>query len=254
MLEGQSKAPGSPVGELTLDSAASVFENLLSEEEDTQSRDPKPAKSATAQANEDDEPEPKGEESDPDEQSDPEPESGEDDEDSGEDDEDSSAVVPQPPRMHRVKIDGVEHEVTEEELHKGYSRNADYTRKTQELAEQRKAQAAEFEAVRVERQEYAAKLKELYDALKSQAPEEPNWDKLAAEHPDEFPRVHAQWQIYKDRLAAVAAEGQRAQQKVAEDTHKAYQAQMVEESKKLVEAVPAWKDEKVRKADKGKLI
>ena len=43
------------------------------------------------------------------------------------------------PATYRVKVDGEEVEVTLDELQKGYSRTQDYTRKTQALAEQRKA-------------------------------------------------------------------------------------------------------------------
>ena len=42
------------------------------------------------------------------------------------------------PRTYTVKIDGRDTEVTEDELLSGYSRQADYTRKSQVLAEQRK--------------------------------------------------------------------------------------------------------------------
>ena len=42
-------------------------------------------------------------------------------------------------RTFKVKVDGEEVEVPEDELLKGYSRTQDYTRKTQQLAEQRKA-------------------------------------------------------------------------------------------------------------------
>ena len=38
------------------------------------------------------------------------------------------------PQVFAVKVNGEELEVTEDELVKGYSRNRDYTRKTQELA------------------------------------------------------------------------------------------------------------------------
>lgn len=51
-------------------------------------------------------------------------------------------------RYVRVKVDGVDEEVPLSEALKGYSRNADYTRKTQELAQQR--QQAEY-ALAVER-------------------------------------------------------------------------------------------------------
>lgn len=55
-------------------------------------------------------------------------------------DEDTDSKSGNPSESHyKVKIGGKEQEVTLEELTKGYMRQADYTRKTQELAERRKA-------------------------------------------------------------------------------------------------------------------
>ena len=46
--------------------------------------------------------------------------------------------VPQEPgEMYTIKIDGVEEQVTLEELQNGYQRHSDYTRKTQEVAAER---------------------------------------------------------------------------------------------------------------------
>ena len=64
-----------------------------------------------------------------------------------EEEEESQPTV----RTFKVKVDGEEVEVPEDELLKGYSRTQDYTRKTQQLAEQRKAAESEFEQVRKER-------------------------------------------------------------------------------------------------------
>ena len=58
-------------------------------------------------------------------------EESETEEDDSSDDVDSSEVT--------LKVDGEEITVTMDELKKGYSRQSDYTKKTQELAEQRKA-------------------------------------------------------------------------------------------------------------------
>jgi hypothetical protein len=46
-------------------------------------------------------------------------------------------VQSDPPRIHRLTLNGVEVEATDEELISGYMRQQDYTRKTQTLAEQR---------------------------------------------------------------------------------------------------------------------
>jgi hypothetical protein len=46
-------------------------------------------------------------------------------------------VIQEPVGDYTVKIDGAEHQVTLDELQQGYQRQADYTRKTQELASER---------------------------------------------------------------------------------------------------------------------
>ena len=52
---------------------------------------------------------------------------------------------------YTVKVDGEEVEVNLDELRNGYQRQADYTRKSQSLAEQRKAYEANLQAVQQER-------------------------------------------------------------------------------------------------------
>ena len=59
-----------------------------------------------------------------------------DDEEDGEEETEVEEVEEQP--VYRVTVDGEEIEVTQDELINGYSRQQDYTRKTQELANQRK--------------------------------------------------------------------------------------------------------------------
>lgn len=81
-----------------------------------------------------------------------------DDPESSEDDDDLFPVV----------VDGEELEVTYEELTSGYQRQADYTRKTMELAEARKTFTAEREQAR---QQQAARLMEMDRWLDAPAPD-----------------------------------------------------------------------------------
>ena len=71
-------------------------------------------------------------------------------EDDGDYEVDEEEEQPETPRYY-VKIDGEEQEVTLEELRNGYQRQADYTRKSQALAEQRKAYEANLQAITSER-------------------------------------------------------------------------------------------------------
>jgi hypothetical protein len=56
-------------------------------------------------------------------------------------------------KIHKLKVDGVERDFTEAELYENASKGLDYTKKTQELAEERKA---------------VAKMKEFVDYVQSQ--------------------------------------------------------------------------------------
>jgi len=67
----------------------------------------------------------------------------------------------EPRQRYKVKASGEEVEVELDELIKGYQQGTDYTKKSQALAEQRKAIEAErghLEQVKQERQAYAQKL------------------------------------------------------------------------------------------------
>ena len=68
-------------------------------------------------------------------------------------DEEVSEIETSP--SYTVKIDGEEVEVNLDELRNGYQQQADYTRKSQSLAEQRKAYEANLQAVQQEREQYA---------------------------------------------------------------------------------------------------
>jgi len=92
--------------------------------------------------------------------------------------EESEEVAPKP--RYKVKAAGEEIEVDEDELIKGYQQGVDYTKKSQALAEQRKALEAErshLEQVKQERMAYAQKLKAL-DSFLSQQNQGVNLDVL----------------------------------------------------------------------------
>ena len=63
-----------------------------------------------------------------------EDESEEEEDDEGADESEAEEEV-----LYAVNVNGEEHEISLDELLKGYSRQSDYTRKTQELSEQRKS-------------------------------------------------------------------------------------------------------------------
>ena len=162
--------------------------------------------------------------------------------------------APQSGQTFRVKVDGEEVEVPLEELLKGYSRTADYTRKTQAIAEARRQAEAEAAAAREERQRYAQTLEALDAQLRSLQPPEIDWNRLYQENPVEWVR---QREIQRTRQEQAAwLESQRnalAQKQAAEEQLE--QAKTLEaERGKLLEVLPDWRDPEKARAEKAKIV
>lgn len=229
---------------LTPDSAAKVFEGLLSAD---------PEYSETREETQPEEEQPEVVEGEPE----PELEEPTDDQPATDEEVDEPQEEldeePAQPRTFKVKVDGQEVEVPEDELLKGYSRTADYTRKTQELAAQRKAQENEFEAVKQERQRYATDLQRLEAMLDSQV-QEPDWDKLRKENPEAFADTWADWDRFQKQRSAIKAEREEATRKVAADQAESFTRTIEGEKSKLLEALPAWNDADVAKKERAELV
>jgi hypothetical protein len=169
-----------------------------------------------------------------------EAEDGAGDEPPAEDDEDDEPTPALTTR--KVVVDGEELEVTEEELVKGYSRTADYTRKTQKLAEERRAFETELVAVTEERKRYADVVTKLEQRLEQESPE-PDWAELRATlEPGEFAAQWAEWGQHKEKLEKVKAEAARARELAMQSEAERMTQHLLSERQKLVEKVPEWKD------------
>jgi hypothetical protein len=157
------------------------------------------------------------------------------------------------PQVYTVKVDGVEQEVTLEELQRGYSRQQDYTRKTQELSHERKtleqqqAELAQRDAV------YSQLLPKMEAQIMGDIENEPDWAKLSEEDPIAYVREKQVWDQKKEKLQAVQAEQQRLQQEAAVKQQEQVQ-QMVEfGQQKLLELIPEWSDEKIANKEKSEI-
>lgn len=157
-------------------------------------------------------------------------------------DEDSDEEQPTP-RTLKVKVDGIEQELPEDEVVKGYSRHADYTRKTQQLAEERKRFESEVVTpLRAERQEYLAALDALASFLPVQG-REPDWDRLAAELPaEEFKQQFAEYKTGQARLQKLADQRERVVQRAIEDEQRTLKVRIADEFEKLKGAIPEFAD------------
>ena len=158
------------------------------------------------------------------------------------------------PEVFTVKVDGKEVEVTLEELQKGYSRNQDYTRKTQQVAEARKAAEAELQAIRAEREQYAQLLGALSEQVKTAADPKIDWDRLYQEDPIEWVRQREVMRENQEKAAAIQSEQQRLAQLSQQEQAQQRQALLAQEQEALVAAIPEWKDAKKAQAEKAMLV
>lgn len=148
------------------------------------------------------------------------------------------------PQRFTVKVDGAEHEVTLDELLNGYQRDADYRRKTQTLADERRG----IQAERERQQQITARLIQEHQRLAGNDTEtEPDWAKLAREDPIEYVQQKAAWD------AKQTAKEQRRQQADALANRQRLQVAQ-EEAVKLRQAVPEWADGEKFKADYTALV
>lgn len=142
-----------------------------------------------------------------------------------------------------VKIDGKTQQIPLKEAIAGYQRNADYSRKTAALAEERRMFEAEKEQVVVERSRYGQRLSELEAQLAQFAPQEPNWEELHREDPINYPIIRDQWRDYKERLAQTQAERARLEQRMMVEEQQRLKMMVDEGLKFLKDQNPEWRDE-----------
>jgi phosphoribosylpyrophosphate synthetase len=173
------------------------------------------------------------------------------------DEEETQEEVEAAPELYKVIIDGEEVEVSLDELQKGYSRQSDYTRKTQQLAQQRK----EAEALQ---QDYAQRVQQLNQFAQQiqQQPDIPEpawtadpqaWERLRHEDPVQFV---LEKDAARDRQLARQERAQQMQYLQSEQQQLQQQqfAQHLDgQRQQLNELIPAWSDKETAKAEKAEL-
>jgi hypothetical protein len=146
----------------------------------------------------------------------------------------------QPKPRYKVKASGEEVEVELDELIKGYQQGTDYTKKSQALAEQRKAIEAErqhLEYVKQERQAYAQKLQAL-DSFLTQQHQSVDLEVLKETDPIGYAVAVAEQSQREKQLAVVRNEQQRIAQQQQSEQQASLQNHLRQESEKLVSLIP----------------
>ena len=177
--------------------------------------------------------------------------------DEGEDTQGDEAEEQEQADLYTVKVNGQEIQVTLDELLSGYSRQSDYTRKSQEIAERRKAVEALEQEIAAEREQYAALLPQMRAQLQQQLQAEPNWDKLYEQNPVEALKLERQWKAAKQQreqqIQAVEAEQQRVAAARQRQMQSQVQKQLEAEQARLPELIPEWKNPETAKKEAAEI-
>ena len=154
--------------------------------------------------------------------------------------------------LYKVVVDGQEQEVTLDELTKGYSRQSDYTRKTEKLSQDRKSveeKNAEYtrlnEEAKIKRDQYENQLQVLSQQLQT-TEQNVDMDRLYQEDPAEYVKQKAEQDRRKELLQASEQEQNRIRAEKQQESDKVYSQYLDNERKLLADKLPIYGDK-----DKG---
>lgn len=182
-----------------------------------------------------------------DDESESEDEGDEDDEEDDEDDSDEDDDKSEPKELDpetkvKVKVNGEESEVTLKELRDGYSRTQDYTRKTQQAAQERRELEAQREEVLQQRQQWSQLLENLKPRVEAQLSgrSEEDWAKLKAEDELTYYEERDKERATQQRIQAIKQEQAQVQQDLQARQQKQLQDWARQETETLLSKIPDW--------------
>ena len=156
----------------------------------------------------------------------------------------NQAEESQTPGTYTIKVDGKDVEVTLDELQAGYSRQADYTRKSQVLAEQRKKADEELAATQQERQRYLSQLEQFNTQADSKINElaKTDWTQLKEEDPTEYMLKRDQYRELQENKRMVEDEQKNLQLKQQQEHEAKWQEELSRQQEIMVQRLPEWVD------------
>lgn len=221
---------------ITIDDATSAFEGMLSAPED--SKEQPTDQEENTQESEVEETEEEDVEFEVEEADD-------DTEESEDDSEIEDEEVVEEEQTFTVKAAGEEKEVTLDELKKSYQLGSDYTKKTQEVAEQRKVIDQEAKAIieaRKVRDDYAQRLQAVEQFLVGSNDSPEDLAAMKENDPIGYAVKVAEMTEKKDQLQQVNAERQRIAQEQESDRSANMQKYVEGEAQKLTQSLPEFSD------------
>ena len=158
--------------------------------------------------------------------------------------DDTQEEVSETPSTYTIKVDGKDVEVTLDELQAGYSRQADYTRKSQVLAEQRKKADEELAATQQERQRYLSQLEQFTAQADSKLDElkSVDWTKLKEEDPTEYMLKRDQYRELQENKRTVQEEQQNLLYKQQQEQQVKWNEELARQQEIMAQRLPEWND------------
>ncbi|MFD1326755.1 hypothetical protein [Mycoplana ramosa] len=156
--------------------------------------------------------------------------------------DEQSADVDETPEQQFFEING--EQVSLDDLRNGYLRQQDYTRKTQEIAEQRRVYQENQRDVNQLRSEALQGLEALkmQVAAEFRAMEQPDFDFLAENDPAEFIRQRQLWEKRENAVRQMYEAEMHIRQKQAEYEAEQHRIALQESQARFVEKYPEMKD------------
>ena len=232
-MSEETMTPQEGSGELTMSEATSAIEGMLSASEDSNEQPETVENTEVEEVEEFEE-----EETDESE----EEESDDADEDDSEIEDEDEVEEEQ---TFTVKAAGEEKQVTLDELVKSYQLGSDYTKKTQEIAEQRKVIEIETKAIieaRQVRDEYSQRLQAVEQFLTGTNNSQEDLTSMKENDPIGYAVRVAEMTEKKEQLQLIRAEQSRIAQQQQADRSQQMQKFIQQEAAKLTEVLPEFSD------------
>jgi len=151
--------------------------------------------------------------------------------------------------LYAVTVNGEEVAVSLDELLSGYSRQSDYTRKTQEIAGDRKEMESlqqqynsQIAQIQQERQQYMEALTNIIAGQGSELEKfaNINWDELRETDPIEYVTTRERYRETQEKIQSMQYQQAQVAQVQQAQTNQARHEMLKVERGKLVEALPEW--------------
>ncbi len=153
-----------------------------------------------------------------------------------------------------VMANGQEIEVTYDELIKGYSRQADYTTKTQKLAEHQRGLESlenqwktELAQTQQERMQYANNLEQIIQSSSANLERfNIDWERLKEEDKEEYLVRREEFRDAQDKINQARTNYQQAMQTQQYEQQRMLDQTKIQEHEKLAQLIPEWTDDNSR--------